>query len=444
MRFLLLNSPVYREKSETSENYLPPLGLGYIATHLVNAGIDTKIVDCIKEHLGITEIYELLNMQKPEYIGINAFTQNLETVREIIEKYSDKATFVIGGQVVKSVYESVLKWITPNPLIAVIGESELILPEIVLGKCKEQPIACAGNISVYRVDKDSIYYPKDLKSVLLDRRVLKDEIITNQYGQKEAAIVTSRGCMYNCEFCGGARDLNRDITTRFKEISDIKKEIAEIISVYPEVTSIRVLDDLFLRDKYSIEKSIELFHSFPGITWRGMAHIYTFINNIGLLPLLREAGCRELFIGIESGSDKIRNKINKLGSREEVIQVILSILQAGIDVKGYFMYGFPNETSMQAEETYSLAEKLISFAKSTKGNFRTSVFEFRPYHGTKLYNEIIASGRTIGEYKQNEGLDNSIGRSQFNFKSGNYSSIEDAELNNFIINTQNLSEVSYA
>jgi hypothetical protein len=65
MRFLLLNSPIYRNRSDVVEDYLPPLGLGYIATHLSNAGVDTCIVDCVKERLGVEEIYTLLEKKNP-------------------------------------------------------------------------------------------------------------------------------------------------------------------------------------------------------------------------------------------------------------------------------------------------------------------------------------------------------------------------------------------
>lgn len=444
MKFFLLNSPIYKERSDAIEDYLPPFGLGYIATHLLNTGVDTCIVDCVKERFGIKEIYALLKEHKPDYIGINVFTQNYETVKEIIEGCPVDATLIVGGQVVKCIYTEILHWNVHNPLIVVIGEGELLLPAIVLGNCSEEPFIRNNSTVCYRVDKNSAYYPCDLGSVHLNRAVLKDDIVVNHYGQKEAAIVTSRGCMYNCAFCGGAHNLNKDISIRFRDITDVETEMFEIIHACPDVASIRVLDDLFLRDEASIDSAIKLFRKHSNLTWRGMAHILTFTNSLQTLPMLRESGCRELFVGIESGSNKVRKKINKPGTSQDVIDVITALLQAGIDVKGYFMYGFPRETAPEADATFTLALGLSQIAQNTEGNFRLSVFQFRPYHGTQLYNEIVESGREISSVISNEDLNAFVGRSQFNFQSGNYSDIEDRHLNEYILKTQSLSEVRNA
>lgn len=441
MKCLMLNSPIYREHSDTKEEYLPPLGLGYIATHLNLSGIKTEVVDCVKEHLGIAEVFKLLSQQRPDYVGINIFTQNYDIVKELVEQCPIKAVIIVGGQVVKSIYEQILQWNVTNKLIIVIGEGELILPVLLGNTCSERPIFNRDHRNVYRVNRDSCYYPQNLSAVQLDRSLFKDDMIINHYGKKEAVIITSRGCMYNCSFCGGAHDLNRDVTIRYRSTIDVESEIREIVGMRPSIESIRVLDDLFLRDKTSINNAIELFVKFKDLSWRGMAHALTFVRSLESLPLLKKSGCQELFIGIESGAERIRKKINKSGSSQQVVDVIAAVLETGIDVKGYFIYGFPSETATDAEETYKLATTLRTISNKTKGNFRASVFQFRPYHGTQLYNELIESGCKISTISSNNALNIVNGRSQFNFQSGNYSDIEDSILNEYILKTQALSEM---
>lgn len=439
MKCLLFNSPIYREHSDEKEDYLPPLGLGYITTQLLKDGIDASIVDCVKERFGLTSIFEILKQEAPDYIGINIFTQNYEIVKEIVEKCPINTSIIIGGQVVKCIYNDILQWEVHNKLIIVIGEGEFIIPAIIKGDCCEKPIFESEAKFVYQVDKNSFYFPKDLSVSFLDRSLFNDYTIVNHYGEHEAAIVTSRGCLYNCAFCGGAHNLNKDITIRYRPISDVEKEIRTITHMNPSITSIRMLDDLFLRDEPSIGNAITMFNKFPGLNWRGMAHILTFAKSVQALCALKESGCRELFIGIESGSASVRNKINKPGTVQQVVEVIYAILQAGIDVKGYFIFGFPDETAIDAVETYSLALKLKNISQNTKGNFRASVFQFRPYHGTQLYNELLQRGNTIHTIKSNTALNVIEGRSQFNFQSGNYSNIADDLLNDFILKTQSLS-----
>lgn len=439
MKCLLFNSPIYREHSDEKEDYLPPLGLGYITTQLLKDGIDASIVDCVKERFGLTSISEILKQETPDYIGINIFTQNYEIVKEIVEKCPINTSIIIGGQVVKCIYNDILQWEVHNKLIIVIGEGEFIIPAIIKGDCCEKPIFESEAKVVYRIDKNSFYFPKDLSVSFLDRSLFNDYTIVNHYGEHEAAIVTSRGCLYNCAFCGGAHNLNKDITIRYRPISDVEKEIRTITHMNPSITSIRMLDDLFLRDESSIGNAITMFNKFPGLNWRGMAHILTFAKSVQALCALKESGCRELFIGIESGSASVRKKINKPGTLQQVVEIISAILQEGIDVKGYFIFGFPDETAIDAEETYSLALKLKNISQNTKGNFRTSVFQFRPYHGTQLYDELLQRGNTIHTIKSNTALNVIEGRSQFNFQSGNYSNIADDLLNDFILKTQSLS-----
>lgn len=106
------------------------------------------------------------------------------------------------------------------------------------------------------------------------------------------------------------------------------------------MTLIRVLNVLFLRDKKIINNAISVLEKYPKLTWRGMAHILTFVNFLEMLLYLKASGCRELFVGIKSGSVSMRKKINKPGTPDQIIKVITALLQTGIDVKGYFMYGF--------------------------------------------------------------------------------------------------------
>ena len=125
---------------------------------------------------------------------------------------------------------------------------------------------------------------------------------------------------------------------------------------------------------------------------------------------------------------------------DDIINVSGEILKNGIDLKGYFIYGFPEETKEDFQKTYDLAYKLKEKSITTPGKFRTSVFQFRPYHGTQLYNEIVKSTGIIHGCEFNNSISQFEGRTQFNFDFGNYSKESDELLNEYIIKTQNLSE----
>lgn len=439
-KFILFNSPIFWDATKEKEQYLSPLGLGYIATYLEKAGIDVTIVDCVKERKSVNDIVDFINKTHPNYIGINIFTQNYEMVKYIIESITITCDCFIGGQVVKSIYLDILRWNTQNRLNIIIGEGEFIIPALVSGRCKQIPEQENDQKVVYRVNKNSEYFPKDISNIFLNRKYLGNEIIYNHYGEKEIAIITSRGCAFDCAFCGGAKSLNKDITTRIRTEESVITEIREILSAYPDIQSIRVLDDLFLRNGKSIDMTNNIFLKFPHLSWRGMVHVLSLAKDVEKVKKLRRGRCRELFIGIESGSESVRRKINKLGTIDDVITVSKAILESGIDLKGYFIYGFPGETKEDFQKTYELASKIKEISTNTTGTFRTSVFQFRPYHGTQLYNEIVKSTGIIHECEFNQSISKFEGRSQFNFDFGNYSKEKDEILSQYIIKTQELTK----
>jgi len=435
---LLFNSPIYPERVNVDEKYVPPLGLGYIATQIKKANIDIDIIDCVKRRMGIKEIFSALKEYTPEFIGFNIFTQNFDIVKRIVEECPIETNIMIGGQVVKSVFEEILNWNTPNKLFIVIGEAELIVPEIIKGTCTEVPRIKVESKQVYFVDCKSQYFPNDLNAISIDRTLLGETVGVNRYGEKEASIITSRGCVYDCAFCGVAYSLSGDSTVRYRSVSNIEDEINQILKSCPDLSSIRVLDDLYLKTERDIWSAIKLFKKFDNLSWRCMAHVNSLRSSLKCLPNMRESGCRELFIGIESGSNKIRKKIKKHGTSEDVLRVVIKILEQGINVKGYFMLGIPSETNDDAEMTFRLAREIKSASKNLAGDFRPSVFQFRPYHGTQLYNEILNDKGKIGKVEANTALNVNEGRSQFNFHSGNYSDIEDGLLNEYILKIQSL------
>ena len=308
-RVLLLNSPIYWESTSESEQYLSPLGLGYIATCLEKAGIEVDLLDCVKEHISVSDILRYIDMSGASYIGMNVFTQNYDIVRYVMESIETKCSCLIGGQAVKFLYPEILRWSTNNDLFIIIGDGELIIPPIVLGKCTQEPEYRQDTKWVYRVNATSPYFPRDISSICLNRKYLGNEIVTNHYGEKEIAIVTSRGCVYDCAFCGGAKSLNQDIPTRIRTEESIVKELDEIVLAYPNVSSIRILDDLFLRGRQSILTANRIFSRYPQLSWRGMAHVLPLAGTFDQIKNLKMGRCRELFVGIESGSDRIRKKI---------------------------------------------------------------------------------------------------------------------------------------
>lgn len=437
---ILINSPLFKDGfGYDEEDSLPPIGLGLIATHLRNNDIDVEIIDSIANKISLSELKQTILCLKPEFIGINIFTTNYELVKELVESIDFDTHFLIGGQSTKSLYTKIVDWKTQNNIDVVIGDGEYLTLDIVLKDIKESPIQEILNRRVFKVDQNSKYFLVDISNVPLDRSLFLNEPYKNQYDKLEMNIITGRGCIHNCTFCAAARRQNHDYPIRERSVHSVIHELNDIAVLYPDIQSIRILDDLFLKSRTSIFKALEIFSRY-NYQWRSMAHVKTF-NQVeqSEIKSLKESGCMELFIGIESGSEHILKDINKTHDKSLIIRNLTKLFQEHINVKGYFIFGFPDETESDMKMTYNLAYELKEIATRYGTNFRTSVFQFRPYHGSEIYEKLNEKFNLNSVHvTANQSLTDLIGRSQFNFKSRNFSKVSLKTIHEYICRTNQL------
>ena len=93
---ILINSPIFWDAAAEGENYLSPLGLGYIATYVEKAGIQVEILDAVKQRKSVEDIVKYIEEKQPDYVGINIFTQNYKLVKAICEQTKVKCEWFIG------------------------------------------------------------------------------------------------------------------------------------------------------------------------------------------------------------------------------------------------------------------------------------------------------------------------------------------------------------
>lgn len=113
----------------------------------------------------------------------------------------------------------------------------------------------------------------------------------------------------------------------------------------------------------------------------------------------------------------------------------VALFAAGINAKCYFIFGFPGETEEDMQLTARLAHDLRDAASRYGAIFRSSVFQFRPYHGTELFHDLRAADAAIvdKDARFDQELTNKIGRAQYNFEAGNFSAVATDKLRAFIV-----------
>lgn len=387
MRVLLISA-------NTEQINMPvlPLGLACIAAAIDNQGHAAKMLNLMMQDDTSKAIYEAIVEFNPEIIGIsvrNIDDQNmenprflLETVKDVVtncRKYSD-ATIVLGGAGFSIFPQATLDFLNADMGIQGEGESAfLALLDRLHNKkdLSEIPgLYLTGQKSPTKAGyiKSLADIPLPLPDVHLSTpSILKDQEIWIPFQSR-------RGCPMDCSYCSTAT-----IEGRIIRKHDPKK-VVETISRYAEVG----LDHFFFVDNtfnlpraYANVLCEQLLTSKLKITWRCI--LYPWRIDDDLVEKMAAAGCREVSLGFESGSEKILAKMNKKYLPTEVRQISERLKKFGIGRMGFLLFGGPGETKETVAESLEFADSLdLEAMKITIG--------IRIYPYTSLQQTAIKEG----------------------------------------------------
>ena len=215
-----------------------------------------------------------------------------------------------------------------------------------------------------------------------------------------AAIQTSLGCQFKCEFCM-INIINRDdndpigvagnySSMRYWPTGFIIKEFDKLIKM--GVKTIRIVDEMFLLNpKYYIPLCEQLSERNKDDSLRMWA--YSRIDTIrrpGILNLVRKAGIKWLALGIESGDKAIRLEVSK-GKFDDVniSQVIENVHDADIEVMANYIFGLPSDTKETMKKTFDLSKDLCTAGWNT--------YAAMALPGSQLYKTAIEKQYTLPE-----------------------------------------------
>ncbi|MEU3855507.1 radical SAM protein [Streptomyces sp. NPDC029554] len=459
---LFINAPLrdYTLRPRTNDYTLPVLGMAYIATYAQRHGFNVGVLDAEAHGLGINETARIVNEAGPRWAAMNLLAPTYEMSARIATLLNPSIALMVGGHHAKAMPDRVLADPRMRNLRAlVLGEGELrvasLLEDVnarlklpgVLWRDRLLGTRAAGipdpktSAALLGPNIDALPYvnraflPQDpyrAAPTATDRRLAHrgpQFSAAAKTGHIEANIVGSRGCPYNCTFCGAAVTANPDIAIRVRSPENIIGELDQLHDAYG-VTAFRFVDDLFLGVGRVIDEQMEAFTR-HGI---GDRYVWDATGRINVLNRLTDAdldrlvatGLREVALGIESGSDRILAAMDKRINAEMTERVARRLVAHGIGVKGYFILGFPGETQADLNATVRHIRNLWALSDQHSGDVRASVFEFRPYPGTPIWKTLIDAGHepdTLLAYGDvdltGNGADESMRqRDEFNFSVG--------------------------
>lgn len=197
-------------------------------------------------------------------------------------------------------------------------------------------------------------------------------------------IVTSRGCPYKCTYC--SKPITGD-TWRARSVENVLREWRMLVEDYG-ATEIGITDDIWnlnlKRAKELCRGLIELgLNKVPWVTIHGMKVNHT---DAELFRLMKQAGCKRVGFGVESGDPEILKKsIRKAQTLDQVRAAFKNAKAAGLQTMGFFIYGMPGETEETMERTTRFALEL----DPDLANFMIAT----PYPGTELWARVQREGK---------------------------------------------------
>ncbi len=197
--------------------------------------------------------------------------------------------------------------------------------------------------------------------------------------------VTSRGCPYNCGYCGAKNLWTRRI--RFRSVPDVLNELRQLQNEYG-IGRFHFSDDSFtVNRRRTMELCQEMISQRIQLAW-GCTTRLDLIDD-ELLTTMSKAGCVSLSIGIESGSQRILDLIKKDICLHDVLPRLRLIMKRIFICYAYFMVGFPHETREDVERTIELMEEVGALGVQI-------IFSiFTPYPGTELFDLLRERGMLL-------------------------------------------------
>lgn len=397
LKTLLLNPPSFENfdggagsrwpATREIESYWYPVWLAYPAGMLEGA----RLLDAPSHHVSAEE------------------TINIARDYEFLVLFTSTPGFPGDIRLVKKIKET-----NPRIKIAFVGPHVTVLPERSLKECREidfvvrkefdyavcefangKPLDEILGISflkngsvVHTPDRPEI---QDLDSLPHVTEVYRRDLDVTRYNvpfllYPYVSLYTTRGCPAQCTFCLWPQTLSGH-PWRKRSTDDVAREMAKAKDLWPDVREFFFDDDTFNIQKV---RTIELCQKLKplNLTWSCTSRVTTDYET---LQAMKEAGCRLLIVGYESGDQQILKNIKKGATLERARQFTKDCHKLGLVVHGDFILGLPGETRDTIRNTIAFAKEL------DVETIQVSVAH--AYPGTELYDYAVKNGFMVGDNK---------------------------------------------
>ncbi len=377
----------------------PPQGLGFIAAYLQQAGHETKIIDLyqfdrpvfdknafvaqedIARSFDINLDKEIEHFQ-PDYIGMYIHTMSYYKACELGRYLKQRYPHI--GLLCGGPHPTVLPETIPSCFdYVVIGDGEITSLEIIEGRVKERVVRGihVGNI-------EDLPWPN--YDWFIDKPYNWGLDIFGYSNCKILPLSTSRGCPYSCTFCGVKKICG--VHYRCVSADILFRKVVQLLSKY-HVDGFYFREDNFTANTNRLHRFCDLLirHNIK-IVWAAESRVRELSDE--LIQKMACSGCIGLYIGVESGSERMLEYMKKHEVVADFLEKFPLLRQAGIKTYTTWMVGLPTET----EEDRQLSDILTQQLKPDA----CDRFVYIGIPKSEIY-EIIDAERAY-EFKESNGI----------------------------------------
>lgn len=362
----------------------PPLGLLYVSGYLNEKKIAHHLFDSTFSNQ--LEQLNFIEEKQPKVIALYTNLMTKVNVIKLINILKRDAKFgfpkiVLGGP---DITYNVENYLNAGADFLIIGEGEETMAELFTAIISNANKSQINGIAF--LDNDQVVKTpprikmKDLSDLPLPNRdgiPLEKYLKTwkDHHGNSSMTISTQRGCPYTCKWCSTA------VYGQSYRRRPAKKVVEEIIMLQKKYKpdTIWFVDDVFtVSHKWMKEFHAEITNQKVSISYECITRAERLNDEV--LQLLKESGCYRIWIGAESGSQKIIDAMDRRVSVETVQETINKANNLGIETGTFIMLGYPGEDEKDVNQT------IDHLKKSNPTHFTITVAY--PIKGTSLYSEI--------------------------------------------------------
>ena len=378
MRILLAQPPLSLAAEVT-----PPVGLCTLAAWLLSCGHDVVVCDLDLEvktardgpdgYLGLFEAQ--LRDWCPDAVGVTSMYNNslqAERLIALAKRIDDSILTVAGGCHFGVLGDRALRRV-PELEVVVQREGEMALAAVLAAADSGVPLAEVAGVC-FRAGEGRVIENEpgpllDLAELPPVWQTVDGAVALERYAatiprgaeRRSVYVEAGRGCPFACTFCATSPFWNRRF--RVKPVGAIVDEIRYLHEHLGYDSFMLVHDLLTVGRRFLSELCDAVQASALPVQW--MANHRTDLRLTGLLPKMRAAGCWKVFVGVESGSERIQQVTTKRLRTDEVVTSIRELADHGISATCSFIMGFPDETPEELSSTISLGAYLKLFGVET-------------------------------------------------------------------------------